>query len=236
MWNPETEVRRPSLSSVCRQVLQRDIRRLLEVGALKPDNFRSCASWIDVTPIDLRSQHPDIIEQDFLLLDPAENRCRWDMLSLSLVLNFVPNASDRGNKQPFMIRGHAHINVFPGGRMLQMAHDMLVDSGLLFLVVSRTLFMRMMVSSFSTYTQLPLPCVENSRYLTFDHLDTLMRAIGFAQLRSEWRKNGKMAYWLYRKTESCDSSPPPVSVEQLQKKVVLRQGNRNNFCILLSPI
>lgn len=37
-----------------------------------------------------------------------------------------------------------------------------------------------------------------------------------------------MAYWLYRKQEAANS------VDLLfQKKVVLRNGDRNNFCILL---
>ena len=69
---------------------------LLEVGALKPDNYTSCQAWVDVTPIDLHSQHPSILEQDFLLLDPEEYREKWDVISLSLVLNFVPDAKDRG--------------------------------------------------------------------------------------------------------------------------------------------
>ncbi|OJT14149.1 25S rRNA adenine-N(1) methyltransferase [Trametes pubescens] len=69
---------------------------LLEVGALKPDNYASCAAWVDVTPIDLHSRHPSIQEQDFLLMDPTEHRERWDAISLSLVLNFVPDAKDRG--------------------------------------------------------------------------------------------------------------------------------------------
>ncbi|KAH9857832.1 putative methyltransferase-domain-containing protein [Lenzites betulinus] len=41
--------------------------RLLEVGALKPDNYSSCGGWISVSPIDLHSRHPSIQEQDFLL-------------------------------------------------------------------------------------------------------------------------------------------------------------------------
>ena len=73
--------------------------RLLEVGAVRPDNYRGCASWMDVTAIDLHSRHPSILEQDFLLMDPAsqpEHREAWDVVSLSLVLNFVPDGKDRG--------------------------------------------------------------------------------------------------------------------------------------------
>lgn len=70
--------------------------RLLEIGALKPDNYGPCSSWIDCTPMDLRSRHPSILEQDFLLLDENEHRASWDVISLSLVLNFVPEPKDRG--------------------------------------------------------------------------------------------------------------------------------------------
>ena len=70
--------------------------RLLDVGAVKPDNYHSCASWIDVTPIDLHSRHPSILEQDFLCMDQERHREAWDIISLSLVLNFVPDGNDRG--------------------------------------------------------------------------------------------------------------------------------------------
>lgn len=70
--------------------------RLLEVGALKPDNYASWDGWIGNQPIDLRSRHPNIQEQDFLLLDQDSHRAQWDAISLSLVVNFVPDPRDRG--------------------------------------------------------------------------------------------------------------------------------------------
>lgn len=70
--------------------------RLLEVGALKPDNYKSCSTWIDWTPIDLHSRHPQIQEQDFLKMSLKEHRQKWNAISLSLVLNFVPVPNDRG--------------------------------------------------------------------------------------------------------------------------------------------
>ncbi|KAH7341822.1 putative methyltransferase-domain-containing protein [Rhizoctonia solani] len=96
--------------------------RLLEVGALKHDNYGSCESWVACSPIDLRSRHPKIREQDFLKLDVDENKGKWDVVSLSLVVNFVPDGEDRG-------------------KMLSIAHDILrppspsVNGGLLFLVL-----------------------------------------------------------------------------------------------------
>ncbi|KAK0240479.1 nucleolus protein [Armillaria nabsnona] len=164
--------------------------KLLEVGALLPDNYKSCSSWIDATPMDLHSRHPSIIEQDFLLMDEEENREKWDIISLSLVLNFVPRPEDRG-------------------RMLRLAHSMLPCGGKLFLA-------------------LPLPCVTNSRYLDFDRLRDIMRAVGFVEVKQRWKETGKMAYWLYTREH-----PVPATQDAFTKKSVLRQGNRNNFCVLL---
>lgn len=70
--------------------------RVLEVGALKPDNYASCSSWMDVTSIDLHSRHPAIREQDFLEMSQDVNKEKWDLISLSLVVNFVPEPKDRG--------------------------------------------------------------------------------------------------------------------------------------------
>ncbi|TCD61126.1 hypothetical protein EIP91_009006 [Steccherinum ochraceum] len=161
--------------------------RLFEVGALKPNNYATCASWIHSHPIDLHSQHPEIQEQDFLLVSEEENRSKWDVISLSLVLNFVPIPQDR-------------------------AHSMLREGGYLFVA-------------------LPLPCILNSRYLTEDSFHELMEALSFKRLQSRWKNGGKMAYWLYQKTnwavEGRGIDP------KFQSKTVLRQGDRNNFSILL---
>ncbi|KAG6820798.1 hypothetical protein H0H93_011563 [Arthromyces matolae] len=164
--------------------------RLLEVGALKPDNYNICANWVQPTSIDLRSRHPSIVEQDFLQIDPAEHYHKWDVISLSLVLNFVPVPQDRG-------------------RMLSIAHDILAPKGHLFLA-------------------LPSACVNNSRYLDIPTLKAMLAAIGFKEIRERWKEGRKMAYWLYERAEVSDL----CSREQFTKKKVLRQGNRNNFCIL----
>lgn len=71
--------------------------RMLEIGALKPDNYASCSKWIHNSPMDLNSQHPDIEEGDFLQRHvPSADELRYDIVSCSLVLNFVPDAKDRG--------------------------------------------------------------------------------------------------------------------------------------------
>jgi 25S rRNA (adenine2142-N1)-methyltransferase len=88
--------RSPSLVSMYFPDSSLQIHRLLEVGALLPDNYQSCSSWIDNHPIDLNSRHPAIQQQDFFLLDRQENFEKWSVISLSLVVNFVPEPKDRG--------------------------------------------------------------------------------------------------------------------------------------------
>ena len=74
--------------------------RLLEVGALRTDNACSRSGLFDVTRIDLRSQHPDIETQDFMEREiPSReelNRQGFDIVSLSLVVNYVGDAAGRG--------------------------------------------------------------------------------------------------------------------------------------------
>ena len=71
--------------------------RLLEIGALYPDNYAGCSTWINNHPIDLKSNHPGVLEQDFfqrpLPRDPLDH---FDVISCSLVLNFVSEPKDRG--------------------------------------------------------------------------------------------------------------------------------------------
>lgn len=70
--------------------------RLLDVGALSPFNYEKY-KWIRTTPIDLNPQHPLIRQQDFLQMSPptSEEEC-FDIVCLSLVVNFVGDPADRG--------------------------------------------------------------------------------------------------------------------------------------------
>lgn len=70
---------------------------MLEIGALSPKNHAAKQSYIANTPIDLNSQHPDILAQDFLQRPlPKTEDEKFDIVSCSLVLNFVPEPRDRG--------------------------------------------------------------------------------------------------------------------------------------------
>lgn len=110
----------------------KQVNRLLDVGALKHDNYASSKAFIEATPVDLHSRHVQIIQQDFLKIDPASDtpfhhsvpsNLNWDIISLSLVLNFVPDPQERG-------------------RMLRLARDLLAPNGLLFVVVSTSTIVR----------------------------------------------------------------------------------------------
>lgn len=72
--------------------------RLLEVGSLSPDNAVStCGIFSEIDRIDLHSQHPLIREQDFLKMPiPTDTKEKFDVISLSLVVNYVANPVDRG--------------------------------------------------------------------------------------------------------------------------------------------
>lgn len=72
---------------------------MLEIGALSPHNAAAMKHWVTNTPIDLNSQHPDILQQDFLERPlPKTEEERYNIVSCSLVLNFVPDPHDRGKR------------------------------------------------------------------------------------------------------------------------------------------
>lgn len=71
--------------------------RMLEVGALSTTNACSRSGLFDMERIDLNSQSDGIIQQDFMKRPlPKDDPERFDIVSLSLVLNFVPDAMGRG--------------------------------------------------------------------------------------------------------------------------------------------
>ena len=135
---------------------------------MRPDNYASHASWITNTPIDIHSQHPDILQQDFFER-PADQQ--FDVVSCSLVLNFVSDP---------LKRGECMIFATDVGEMLRLIHKQLkpATTSRLFLV-------------------LPLPCVTNSRYLDRDSMVEIMAHVGFELLRERFKTTGKVGYWLW---------------------------------------
>jgi 25S rRNA (adenine2142-N1)-methyltransferase len=112
-----------------------------------------------------------------------------DVIVLSLVLNFVPSPEERG-------------------RMLQLAHSVSRDDGLLFIV-------------------LPRAVVENSRYCDKNTLRLLLEAVGWPVLG--FTQTSGLAQFVCQKARTNRKS-----MEGVMSKAVLRTGrDRNNFTILL---
>jgi len=93
------------------------VYRLLEVGALSPSNACSRSSSFSVTRIDLHSQHPGIETQDFMQRPlPTSEEEKFHLISLSLVLNYVPDAVGRGEmlrKTTMFLRTNEKTTSFP---------------------------------------------------------------------------------------------------------------------------
>ena len=196
--------------------------RILEVGALSTQNALNIPAATKVRRIDLHSQHPEIEEVDFMLLDAQgewEGERGYDVLSLSLVVNFVGDPRARGEMVRHTVAFLRHKSEGNHGLESQGSNrEKLLPA--LFLV-------------------LPLPCVDNSRYLTEEHLTAMMESLGYEKTRM--KRSGKLYYslWQLSPPTGADCKISERSVGNEKKKVVfrkeeLRKGkDRNNFCIIL---
>ena len=178
--------------------------KLLEVGALSTDNACSRSECFEVTRIDLNSQNPRIIKQDFMLRPlPQGEADLFDCVSLSLVVNFVPDPVRRGDmleRVPKFLRPQSGYEQNDGKQMTQHLFP-------------------------SLFLVLPAPCVTNSRYTDENRLIGLMSSIGFRQARR--KMTAKLVYYLWVYSESI---PQHVSFP----KVEVNPGKgRNNFAIVL---
>lgn len=170
--------------------------RCLEVGALSTTNeISKFPNAIEMTRIDLNSQGPGIEKQDFMERPlPSSDQERFDLLSLSLVLNYVPDAPGRG-------------------AMLQRIPSFLRTTGnpplpLLFFV-------------------LPLPCIDNSRYVDEPRLMEIMTSLGFTVAKK--KLTAKLCYYLLRWTG-------PANQSRFEKKKIRDSAGMNNFAIAVEPL
>lgn len=144
--------------------------RLLEVGALSTANeISKYPKKITVTRIDLNSQCPGIEQQDFMERPlPASAADRFDIISLSLVLNYVPDPSGRGAMLKRITQFLRPQDSNPMGKAAALPA--------LFLV-------------------LPLPCVSNSRYLDEGTLLNIMASLGFTLTNK--KETLKLCHYLF---------------------------------------
>lgn len=91
------------------------------------------------------------------------------------------------------------------GDMLRKCPKLMVDQGYLFIV-------------------LPLPCLDNSRYLNEELFVSMMESLGFDVCAHHSSK--KLSFFMFRKTRQ-------VQVKSFPKKILRKGGNHNNFAIVL---
>lgn len=91
------------------------------------------------------------------------------------------------------------------GDMLRKCQEIVVDQGYLFIV-------------------LPLPCLNNSRYLNEELFISMIGSLGFDVCSRHNSK--KLSFFMFRKTHHAQ-------VKSFPKKVLRKGGNHNNFAIVL---
>ncbi|KAF3925029.1 hypothetical protein AA313_de0204604 [Arthrobotrys entomopaga] len=204
--------------------------RLLEIGCLSPSNaIHSYFPKTNRTLLDLNSLHPEIIKQDFMTFPvPKSVDEGYDVVSCSLVLNYVPTPAGRGqmlkhisrfmeqalqrreqrlnfSSQPQSQRGMETKSMDTGGREGKEARWDDDSLPALFLV-------------------LPAPCVTNSRYLTEEKLQDIMASMGYEVVKR--KLSAKLVYYLYKYTGIGKGGA-------FKKTELLPGGKRNNFAIVV---
>ncbi|MCJ1416244.1 hypothetical protein MMC32_002579 [Xylographa parallela] len=183
--------------------------RLLEVGALSVENACSRSGYFDIERIDLHSQHADILEQDFMKRPlPSTELLQdegFDVVSLSLVLNFVGDANERGD---MLRRVGSFLRI---KRDIERAEDWRKGTEDAFPAL---------------FLVLPAPCVLNSRYLDEETLERIVINEGYELVQKKLSK--KLVYYLWRYKGAEETR------RQSFRRLELRPGGaRNNFSILV---
>ncbi|KIW16635.1 hypothetical protein PV08_03823 [Exophiala spinifera] len=236
-----------------RQMMKR--LRILEVGALSTTNALNVPHATTVRRIDLRSSGPGIEEADFMqfpLPDGASGKGVWqgergyDVLSLSLVLNYVPDARGRGDMlrrttRFFFTRSDSDSDSDRAGGDTDMDVDESArdrDGG-----HGRDIIQSQTSSSSSSSSRrppklpclflvLPAPTIHNSRYLTPSHLDLIMSSLGYTRLETKTTRKLHYSLWRYdrdRRDRWIQDGGPTV----FAKKEINPGPGRNNFCIVV---
>lgn len=160
----------------------------LEIGCLSAKNHISTSGIFNpVVRIDLNSNDAMCIErQNFMERPlPTGDGGRFDLISCSLVLNFVPSPAERG-------------------RMILRFQE----------------FLRRDIPSTYLFVVLPLPCMNNSRYMDTGYFCDMMSCLGYRKLR--YREAKKLVYFLFE-------HETPVSLTDVSKERVQQQEQQQRF-------
>ena len=182
--------------------------RLLEVGALSTSNLCSKSGHFDVQRIDLNSQGDGILQQDFMERPLPESAAeQFDIISLSLVLNYVPDAPGRGD----MLKRTC--------QFLDTRHR--IDRDAAVQAVFPALFL-----------VLPAPCITNSRYMDEGRLGEIMGSLGYVLLQR--KQTAKLVYYLWQLKSSPSDARTKTKTRKFPKKEVNPGAGRNNFSVIVS--
>ncbi|EXJ83837.1 hypothetical protein A1O1_07464 [Capronia coronata CBS 617.96] len=237
--------------------------RILEVGALSTTNALNIPLVTSVRRIDLRSSGPGIEEADFMTLplpDSPDGKGEWhgergyDVISLSLVLNYVPDAPGRGEMlrrtTMFFSRHHENRDDLEDGDAdrdedMQTEYEtpeQTEDDGTRATI---TTIKHPRVRAHDgrngprppgllpcLFLVLPAPTLHNSRYLTPDHLTAILSSLGYINLQAKTTRKLHYSLWRYdprRRKEWVGQGGKTV----FHKKEINPGSGRNNFCIVL---
>ncbi|KAJ9603810.1 25S rRNA (adenine2142-N1)-methyltransferase [Cladophialophora chaetospira] len=195
--------------------------RILEVGALSTQNALNIAGITTVRRIDLRSPEQGIEEIDFMDLPiPAapngEADSGYDVLSLSLVLNYVPDPEARGE----MLKRTTQFFNTPTSTRLQREQSSSDEED-----QTRVLPCLFLV--------LPSPCLHNSRYLDAERLTSILNSLGYSHLHSKTTRKLYYSLWRYDDQHARDQWVMSGGQTVFKKTELKPGGGRNNFCIVL---
>lgn len=168
--------------------LKKHPRRMLEVGALSAQNACSKSGCFVVERIDLHSQGEGILQQDFMKRPrPKSDEERFDIISLSLVLNYEPDYRRRG--------------------------DMLVQT-LEFLREPESSSDSDASHFPSLFLVLPEPCVSNSRYLDDARLHAIMKSLGYEEIESKTTR--RLVYYLWKRERETPRAIPDYRKKEIR--------------------
>ena len=146
--------------------------RMLEVGALSTKNACSKSGQFEIERIDLYSQSEGIVQQDFMERPiPELRKDQFDIISLSLVLNFVPSPEDRGE-------------------MLKRTCQFLAQHA------PRAMPEQLQAIFPALFLVLPSACITNSRYMNEERLTLMMASLGYISLAR--KQSAKLIYYLWQ--------------------------------------
>jgi 25S rRNA (adenine2142-N1)-methyltransferase len=120
---------------------------------------------------------------------PGNESERFDIISLSLVLNYVPEPKERGE----MLRRTTQFLRAPG----RYIDDLQLSANFpsLFLV-------------------LPAPCVANSRYLDEEKLAAMMESLGYVKVATKTTQ--RLVYYLWRRDRVCKGKGGSFSKKEIR--------------------